>query len=137
VARYFLTVNEVASLVIQAAALCQGSELFLLDVGDEVRIGELAERLIRSRGMEPGKDIEIVYTGLRPGEKLREALTGEHEQLVPTSHEKVLSAVSSLTFEGSLLRAAIRELDEDLKRRSGNLPSRLHSLARFDIAAQG
>jgi FlaA1/EpsC-like NDP-sugar epimerase len=137
VARYFLTVNEVSSLVIQAAALCKGGELFLLDVGDEVRIGELAERLIRSRGMEPGKDIEIVYTGLRPGEKLREALTGEHESLLPTSHTKVLTAVSALSFEGSLLRSAIRDLDNDLKRRSGNVSARMHSLARFDVAAQG
>jgi FlaA1/EpsC-like NDP-sugar epimerase len=81
VARYFLTVNEVSSLVIQAAALCDGGNVFLLDVGEEVRIGELAERLIRSRGLEPGKDIDIVYTGCDPARKLREALTGEHERL--------------------------------------------------------
>ncbi|HLF80087.1 MAG TPA: nucleoside-diphosphate sugar epimerase/dehydratase [Dehalococcoidia bacterium] len=137
VARYFLTVNEVSNLVIQAAALSNGGEVFLLDVGEEVRIGELAERMIRSRGLEPGKDIDIVYTGLRPGEKVRESLTGEHERLVPTSHEKVLVAVSSLAFEGSGLRSAIRELDHDRQRRAGNIPARIHALARFDIAAQG
>jgi FlaA1/EpsC-like NDP-sugar epimerase len=137
VARYFLTINEVAGLIIQAAALSEGGELFLLDVGDEVRIGELAERLIRSRGMEPGRDIEIIYTGLRPGEKLRENLTGEHERVEPTSHPKLLTAVSPLTFSGAALREAVRDLDEDARQRRGNLPARVHALARFDIAAQG
>lgn len=136
VARYFLTVNEVANLVIQAAALSNGGDLFLLNVGDELRIGELAERMIRARGLEPGKDIDIVYTGLRPGEKISEALTGEHERLEPTSHTKVLSAVSSFSFEGAALRSAIRDLDHDRQQRSGNIPARMHSLARFDIAAQ-
>jgi FlaA1/EpsC-like NDP-sugar epimerase len=132
VARYFLTVNEVATLVIQSAALTRGGEIFLLDVGEEVRIGELAERLIRSRGMEPGRDIEIIYTGLRPGEKLRESLTGEHEELRPTPHPRVLAAISSLGFSPAEFRAAIGELEVDRRRRTGNLPARLHALARFD-----
>ena len=132
VARYFLTINEVAGLVIQAAALCRGSEIFVFDVGEEIRIGELAERLIRSRGMEPGKDIMINYIGLRPGEKLREDLVGEHEHLTPTAHPKVLAAVSALSLSGPELKAGIRELDIDRRRRSGNLPARLHALARLD-----
>jgi FlaA1/EpsC-like NDP-sugar epimerase len=137
VARYFLTINEVAGLVIQAAALARGGDIFLLDTGDEVRIAELAERLIRSRGMEPGKDIEIVYTGLRPGEKVSEALTGEHETLEPTEHARVLRAVSSLSLAGAELRAAIRELEVDRRRRAGNLPARIHALARLDLTAAG
>lgn len=132
VARYFLTIAEVAGLVIQSAALAQGGDIFLLDVGEETRIGELAERLIRSRGMEPGKDIEIIYTGLRPGEKLRENLTGEHESLRATSHPRVLTAVSSLEFSGAELIAGIRELEVDRRRHNGNMPARLHALARFD-----
>jgi FlaA1/EpsC-like NDP-sugar epimerase len=136
VARYFLTIAEVAGLVIQAAALARGGEIFLLDTGEEVRIGELAERLIRFRGMEPGKDIEIIYTGLREGEKVREALIGEHETLEPTTHPRVLTAVSSVRFSGSEFRAAIGELDVDRRRRSGNLPARIHALARFDLQAQ-
>ncbi len=131
-ARYFLTINEVAGLIIQAAAMAEGGELFILDVGKEVRIGELAERLIRSRGMEPGKDIGIIYTGLRPGEKLRENLVGEHESLIATSHPKVMAAVSSLHLSGAELLAGIRELEVDLRRRSGNLPAKLHALARMD-----
>jgi FlaA1/EpsC-like NDP-sugar epimerase len=134
VARYFLTISEVAGLVIQAAALAKGGDIFLLDTGDEIRIVELAERMIRSRGLEPGKDIEIKYTGLRPGEKLTEALIGEHETLQPTSHPKVQAAITSLSFAGAELRAGIRELEVDLRKRPGNLPARLHALARFEQA---
>ena len=134
VARYFLTISEVAGLVIQSAALSKGGELFVLDVGEEVRIGELAERMIRSRGMEPGKEIEIVYKGLGPGEKLRENVTGEHERVVPTSHPRVSQVVNTLMFSGAELRAGIRELEVDRRRRTGNLPARLHSLARFDTS---
>jgi FlaA1/EpsC-like NDP-sugar epimerase len=85
--------------------------------------------------MEPGKDIEIVYTGLREGEKVTEALHEEHEHLEPTSHPRVLTAKSSLTFSGAELRGAIGELDVDRRRRSGNLPARIHALARFDLRA--
>jgi FlaA1/EpsC-like NDP-sugar epimerase len=133
VARYFLTMSEVAGLVVQAAALARGGDIFLLDTGEEVRVAELAERLIRSRGMEPGKDIEIVYTGLRPGEKLSEALTGETESLNPTSHSRVLAATSNVSFSGAELRAGIRELEVDRRRHAGSLPARMHALARFDL----
>jgi FlaA1/EpsC-like NDP-sugar epimerase len=132
VARYFLTVNEVAGLILQAVTLSQGGEIFVLDVGEEVRIGELAERLIRARGMEPGKDIRINYLGLRPGEKLRESMIGDHERLESTAHPKVLTAVSELKFSGPELRAGIRELALDLRHRPGNLPARIHALARID-----
>ena len=135
VARYFLTVHEVAGLVIQAAVLSRGGEVFLLDVGEEVRIDDLARRMIRSRGMEPEKDIEIEYVGLRPGEKLRESLIGEHERLEPTSHARVQRAVSERRFSGPELLAGIRELEVDRRRRTGNLPARLHALARFDQQA--
>jgi FlaA1/EpsC-like NDP-sugar epimerase len=134
VARYFLTISEVAGLVIQAAAMAKGGDIFLLDTGEEIRIVELAERMIRAQGKEPGKDIEIRYTGLRPGEKLSEALIGEHETLRPTAHAKVQAASSSLSFAGAELRAGIRELEVDLRKRPGNLPARVHALARFDQA---
>jgi FlaA1/EpsC-like NDP-sugar epimerase len=134
VARYFLTISEVAGLVIQAAALAGGRDIFLLDTGEELRIADLAERMIRSRGMEPGKDIEIIYTGLRPGEKISEALTGKHETQMPTSHPRVIAAVSDRSFAGAELRAAVRELEVDLRKRPGNLPARIHALARFDQA---
>jgi FlaA1/EpsC-like NDP-sugar epimerase len=134
VARYFLSISEVVSLVIQAAALSEGGEIFLFDTGEELRIGDLAERMIRQSGLEPGDDVPIIYTGLRPGEKLRENLIGEHERLEPTTHPRMLMSVSSLTVNGAELRAGIRELEVDRRRRAGNLPARLHALARLDRA---
>ena len=89
VARYFLTVHEVASLIIQVAVVTQTGDIYVLDVGEEIKIADLAERMIRSKGLEPGRDVEIVFTGLRPGEKIRDDVVGEGEELTPTSHPKV------------------------------------------------
>ncbi len=72
--RYFMTVDEAVQLVLQASALATGSEIFLLDMGEPVRIQDLARRLVRLAGLSPDKDIEIHFTGRRPGEKLSEML---------------------------------------------------------------
>jgi FlaA1/EpsC-like NDP-sugar epimerase len=88
--RYFLTIPEAVSLVIQAAAFAKQGQVFMLDMGEEVNIQELAEKMIRLKGLEPGTDVPIVYTGLRPGEKVREELIAEHEQQHPTHHPKVM-----------------------------------------------
>lgn len=85
--RYFMTVNEAVQLVLQASALARGSEIFLLDMGEPVRIEALARRLIRLAGLSPGRDIEICFTGRRPGEKLSEMLA--LDPLESTTHEKV------------------------------------------------
>ncbi len=90
--RYFMTIPEAAQLILQAAAAGSGGEIFVLDMGVPVNITYLAEQMIRLSGREPGTDIRIVYTGLRPGEKLREALFHDEEQLTPTSHDKLLLA---------------------------------------------
>ncbi len=89
--RYFMSLTEAVSLVIQAAALTQGGDLFLLDMGQRINIDELARRLIRLRGLRPGVDIPIVYTGSRPGERLHEELIGESEERLPTSHPHIFS----------------------------------------------
>ena len=102
VRRYFMTVSEAAGLVLEASTMGKGSEIFVLDMGRPIRIADLAERMIRlgggltagltsgqRRGMPTGKDIEIRYTGLRPGDKLSEELTSGTEQLAPTPHEKI------------------------------------------------
>jgi FlaA1/EpsC-like NDP-sugar epimerase len=92
VQRYFMTIPEAVQLVIQAAAMGRGGEIFVLDMGEPIRIAELAADLIRLCGLEPGRDIEIVFTGLRPGEKLNEELFTSSEDPSPTRHEKILVA---------------------------------------------
>jgi FlaA1/EpsC-like NDP-sugar epimerase len=90
--RYFMTIPEAVQLVLQAAALGRGGEVFVLDMGEPVRISDLAEDLIRLSGLEPGSDIEIQYTGVRPGEKLYEELFFGPGDATPTSHPKILRA---------------------------------------------
>lgn len=86
--RYFMTVHEAVQLVLQASSLARGSEVFLLDMGEPIRIISLAQRLIRLAGLSPDRDIEIRFTGRRPGEKLTEVLA--LEPLVQTNNEKIL-----------------------------------------------
>ncbi len=90
--RYFMTIPEACQLIMQSAVMGKGGEIFVLDMGEPVKITYLAEQMIRLSGKEPGKDIEIVFTGLRPGEKLFEELFHESENLSATRHEKVLLA---------------------------------------------
>lgn len=88
--RYFMTIPEAVHLVLQASAMGKGGEVFVLDMGEQIRIYDLAQDLIRLSGLEPGKDIEIIFTGIRPGEKLSEALWDEGADYVPTQHPDIL-----------------------------------------------
>ncbi len=90
--RYFMTIPEAAQLVLQAGALGRGGEIFVLDMGEPVKIVDLARDMIRLSGMEEGREIEIAYTGLRPGEKLFEELYDEAEARLQTSHPKIFLA---------------------------------------------
>nr|WP_269755847.1 nucleoside-diphosphate sugar epimerase/dehydratase [Desulfogranum marinum] len=92
--RYFMTTQEAVSLILHAGAIGKGGEIFVLDMGEPVLIRDLAEQMIRIAGLEPGKDIHITYTGLRPGEKLFEEWFHENENLENTPHPKLLLASS-------------------------------------------
>ncbi len=101
-----MEVSEAANLIIQAAALTEGREIFMLDMGDEIRIDDLARKMIRMRGLRPEIDIKIVYRGMRPGEKLNEELRHDLENQAPTSHPRI----SRLTGEARLCYAEARHI---------------------------
>jgi FlaA1/EpsC-like NDP-sugar epimerase len=90
--RFFMTIPEACQLIMQTVVLGEGGEIFVLDMGEPVKISYLAEQMIRLSGRIPGEDIEITYIGLRPGEKLYEELFHEKEQLKQTDHDKVFLA---------------------------------------------
>ncbi len=89
ITRFFMTIPEACSLVMEAAVMSDGNEIFVFDMGDAVKIDHLARRMIELAGFVPDKDIKIVYTGLRPGEKLYEEVLSDKENTLPTSHERI------------------------------------------------
>jgi FlaA1/EpsC-like NDP-sugar epimerase len=93
--RYFMTIPEAAQLVLQAGAMGRGGEVFVLDMGEPVRIVDLARNMIRLSGLRVGEDVEIHFTGLRPGEKLFEELYGDGEKRRPTLHPKIMAAAGA------------------------------------------
>jgi FlaA1/EpsC-like NDP-sugar epimerase len=90
ITRYFMTIPEGCKLILQAGALGQGGEIFILDMGTPIKILDMARDLIRLSGFRPGEDIEIKFMGLRPGEKLHEELITEGEGIVRTPYKKIL-----------------------------------------------
>ena len=109
VQRYFMTIPEASQLILQAAAMGQGGEIFILDMGTPIKIVDMAHDLIRMSGIEPDADIKIDYIGLRPGEKLYEELKTEGEGIVPTSHKKIM-ALRGEAYDEALLNGNIDEL---------------------------
>ncbi|MCB9481824.1 MAG: polysaccharide biosynthesis protein [Desulfobacteraceae bacterium] len=121
--RYFMLIPEACQLILQAGAMGNGGEIFVLDMGEPVKIDEMARDLIRFSGFEPDVDIKIEYVGLRPGEKLYEELLTEGEDVMPTDHRKIM-VLKSREFEFSGITDNLEELrkyaemkkDEDIKK---------------------
>jgi FlaA1/EpsC-like NDP-sugar epimerase len=109
VIRYFMTIPEACALVLEAMAMGNGGEIFLFDMGEPVKIVDLARKMIRLAGYEPGKDVKIIFTGLRPGEKLYEELLNKHEEVIPTHHHKILAAKTS-PYNYAKMEEVIEEL---------------------------
>jgi FlaA1/EpsC-like NDP-sugar epimerase len=127
--RYFISIPEAVSLVIQAASFGGRGTIYMLDMGEEINILELAERMIRLRGLRPGADIEVVFTGPRPGEKLREELYDESEQREQTEHPKVLRIISGTDATEAEILRLVTEL-EAVRAETEELRRRMHLVAR-------
>jgi len=108
--RYFMTIPEAVHLILQAAGIGKGGETFILNMGEQIRIVDLAEDLIRLSGLEPGRDIEIVFTGIRDGEKLSEDLWNEGRHFEQTLHSEIFSEEGVDTLGGNDLSQAVDEL---------------------------
>jgi FlaA1/EpsC-like NDP-sugar epimerase len=111
ITRFFMTIPEASQLVLQAGAIAQGGEIFVLDMGSPVRIQDLAKNLIRLSGFEPDRDIKIKYTGLRPGEKLYEELMLDDEGLCRTRYDKIFIGKPGTVDRDALLQGLDRLWD--------------------------
>jgi FlaA1/EpsC-like NDP-sugar epimerase len=107
--RFFMTIPEACQLILQAGAMGNGGEIFILDMGTPIKIEDMARDLIRLSGFEPDVDIKIEYVGLRPGEKLYEELITEGENIIPTRHEKIM-VLKGIECDLELLNGKIDDL---------------------------
>jgi FlaA1/EpsC-like NDP-sugar epimerase len=127
--RYFISIPEAVSLVIQAGSFGGTGSIYMLDMGEEVNILELANRIIRLRGLRPGQDIDVVFTGPRPGEKLREELVADFEEMAPTDHPKVRRLSASFTVDDREVFRLVDELRETMWSDPAEIQRRMHLVA--------
>lgn len=124
ITRYFMTIPEACQLVLEAGAIGQGGEIFIFDMGESVKIVDLAKKMIRLSGLELGRDIQIKYIGLRPGEKLYEELLNDTENTLPTHHPQIMIA-------------KVQENDPDMVReKTENLIGLFDTQDNFEIVKQ-
>jgi FlaA1/EpsC-like NDP-sugar epimerase len=128
VIRYFMTISEATQLVLQAGSMGTGSEILVLDMGDPVRILDLAEELIRLSGLTPYEDIDIAVTGLRPGEKLFEELLIDGEGILPTAHKKI-KVLAAVHIEMAPVKEELARLHEVAQ--SNSIDELMESLKRL------
>ena len=114
--RFFMTIPEACQLVLQASAIAEGGQIFVLDMGQPVKIVDLARKLILLSGLKPDEDIRIEFTGIRPGEKLFEELSSSAEDTIPSAHEKIRVFVGSGAPNGKALHA-VEQLRDICQRR--------------------
>lgn len=129
VTRYFMTISEASQLILQAGALGQGGEIFILDMGKPIKIVNMARDLIRLMGKDPEREIEIVFSGLRPGEKIAEELISTQESVIRTAHDKILVVDSGANRDNPKLTEAQRELEKQIN----ELYHKANALNSYDI----
>jgi FlaA1/EpsC-like NDP-sugar epimerase len=135
--RFQMSVEEAAALVIQAASFATQGQIYILDMGEPLKTADLAEKMIRLKGLEPGRDIQVVYTGLRPGEKLHEELVGPHEKLLQTHHKKIMLVQGNPAVARDEFVSKIEELSQHAPRAREDVAARLQALARIDLRDTG
>ncbi len=128
ITRYFMSIPEAVQLVLTAGAMGKGSEIFLLDMGEPVKIVDLAKELIRLSGLEPGKDIDIVFSGLRPGEKMYEELFWQGEGIVPTANKKITMLSHEETCNEEIMEKVGRLKEAVRRKKTGDVVSLLKEL---------
>jgi FlaA1/EpsC-like NDP-sugar epimerase len=135
--RFQMAVEEAAALVIQAASFAEQGQIYILDMGEPIKTAELAEKMIRLKGLEPGRDIQLVYTGLRPGESMHEELMSSWEKPAHTHHRKIMAVQGQPAVSGEELVGKIEELASAPPRSREELVARVQALARLDLRDVG
>ncbi|HZY83160.1 MAG TPA: polysaccharide biosynthesis protein, partial [Cyclobacteriaceae bacterium] len=145
IVRYFMTIPEACRLVLEAGVMGYGGEIYIFDMGKPVKIYDLARQMVKLSGLEVGKDIDIIFTGLREGEKLFEELLNDTENTVPTHHHKIMKAKVAM-YEYNQINNYL-DLLEDLVKDKNELkvvalmkdivPEYKSNYSRFEILDKG